>query len=213
MVQFYTYLHCKPDGTPFYVGKGNGNRALEFYKRNTHHKNIVEKYSRANIDVFIFPRESEQDAFDTEIRWIAQFKREGVKLANQTNGGEGTSGYKLSPEIRSRITSSNFGRVHSNDTRKKMSEAAKGKKKTEIHKLNIAIKLAGNKNNSGKTLSELHKEKISYALKGKIRTPEHCANISSARKGKPLSVLHKARIKESLAAIKQRQLMKAIGNV
>ena len=26
---FYLYLHCRPDGAPFYVGKGRGRRAAQ----------------------------------------------------------------------------------------------------------------------------------------------------------------------------------------
>jgi hypothetical protein len=45
MAQFYTYLHCKPDGTPFYVGKGSGKRSNFMYDRNPHHQ--IKKKSEA----------------------------------------------------------------------------------------------------------------------------------------------------------------------
>ena len=45
----YAYIHCKPDGIPFYVGKGKYRRATYLGERNQHHKNIVNKYGPANI--------------------------------------------------------------------------------------------------------------------------------------------------------------------
>ena len=90
--QFYTYLHCKPDGTPFYVGKGSGRRAHEFQRRNRHHEFIVQKYGRKNIKVFIFACESEEQAFSDEIHQISQLRKEDIKLTNVSGGGEGATG-------------------------------------------------------------------------------------------------------------------------
>ena len=94
MDQFYTYLHCKPNGDPFYVGKGRRNRARQFFdsRRSKFHMNIVRKYGVENVGVFIFPCESEEQAFADEIQQIAQLRAEGFELANFTNGGEGHSG-------------------------------------------------------------------------------------------------------------------------
>lgn len=50
MTEFYVYAHLKPDGTPFYVGKGCNGRSREFScGRNKFHKNIVNKYGKENI--------------------------------------------------------------------------------------------------------------------------------------------------------------------
>ena len=40
--QFYTYLHCKPDGTPFYVGKGHDARGKIGNKFCVGHKQSQE---------------------------------------------------------------------------------------------------------------------------------------------------------------------------
>ena len=101
---FYTYLHCKPDGTPFYVGKGKENRAREFSRdsRNKWHKNIVSKYGKENILVHVFPCDSEAQAFANEVQQIAQLRREGCELCNLTDGGEGQS--NPAPETRAKIS-------------------------------------------------------------------------------------------------------------
>lgn len=54
MQQFYTYLHCKPDLTPFYVGKGTMKRCRDFSRRNLHHKRVVDRCGgKKNIQVGI----------------------------------------------------------------------------------------------------------------------------------------------------------------
>ncbi|MFZ2541952.1 MAG: hypothetical protein WAW75_09310, partial [Gallionella sp.] len=57
--QFYAYIHCKPDGTPFYVGKGANGR-INLMKRGGWHQNIVDKYGAENIARWKFDCESEQ---------------------------------------------------------------------------------------------------------------------------------------------------------
>src|ERR1019366_7111100 len=94
IMQFYTYLHCRPNGEPFYVGKGHGVRAKKFSKRSDYHKHIVQKHGKENIRIFIFPCDSEQQAFADEIQTIAQLRKEGFNLCNLTDGGEGSTGHK-----------------------------------------------------------------------------------------------------------------------
>ena len=38
---FYVYMHCRPDGSVFYVGKGCGKRARDFASRSQKHHEIV----------------------------------------------------------------------------------------------------------------------------------------------------------------------------
>lgn len=168
--KFYTYLHCKPDGTPFYVGKGRGNRALKFSERSAHHKSVVAKYGRESIDVFIFPRESEQDAFDTEIRWIAQFMREGHNLANKTNGGEGMSNPTL--EVRAKISAANKNKIISEEHRQLLSTLhkgntyAKGTKRSESFRAEMSARLIGNTHTLGQKATDQTRAKLSAARKG-----------------------------------------------
>ena len=42
--KFGVYVHLKPDGTVFYVGKGGEDRAKVLIRDNRGHKAIVEKY-------------------------------------------------------------------------------------------------------------------------------------------------------------------------
>lgn len=123
--QFYTYLHCKPDGEPFYVGKGIRStckdnytkRSHNFTKRNAYHKNIVAKYGKENIGVFVFPCESEEQAFLNEIQQIAQLRRDGYELCNLTDGGEGSSGRKGSEKQKEAVRKIMLERVFTPEMR------------------------------------------------------------------------------------------------
>lgn len=174
MTQFYAYLHCKPDGIPFYVGKGHGKRSHDFVDRkNQHHKNIVEKYGAHNIVVWQFDCTDENSAFTLEKYLIAHYRRIGMKLCNLTDGGEGTKGLKHSLEsnLRKSVVMKGkkncLGYKHTNETKAKMAASSKG-----------------NRYRLGKKDSEETRIKKSQANLGKIKSPETCAKISASKKGK-----------------------------
>jgi len=179
MKQFYTYLHCKPDGTPFYVGKGSGNRTTNFRTRNKKHKEIVSKYGEKNIGVFVFYCDSEEQAFSDEIQQIAQLRREGYELVNICDGGQGSSGAVRTDENKKLLSEKLTGRKFSSESRLKMSLAKKGKPLSEDHKKklsdvskgkrpSVAAFNAAVKARTGMKHTEESKRKISAALKGKI---------------------------------------------
>ena len=104
-MEFYTYLHCSPDGVPFYVGKGCKQRAFNLLSsRNKDHRNIVSKHGAKNIGVFVFPCDSEDQALTDEVQQIAQLRNEGYELANYSNGGDGTRHGCASPESRRKMS-------------------------------------------------------------------------------------------------------------
>jgi hypothetical protein len=93
--KFYVYVHKRKDtGEIFYVGKGTKNRYKYTYGRNSYWKNIATKYGFESEILYFF--DSEEEAFNREISLITTLKTLGQKLANLTNGGEGTFGRKLS---------------------------------------------------------------------------------------------------------------------
>ena len=150
MRQFYTYLHCRPNGEPFYVGKGSKGAAhkkrshdLKF-DRNDYYRNVVTKYGEDNIGIFVFPCESEDHAFKDEIQQIAQLRNEGYALTNLTIGGDGASGNIQSEKAKSLISQKNRGR-----------------------KLSLQHKLAISNGNKNRIVSKETREKISKALMGR----------------------------------------------
>lgn len=94
--QFCVYIHSRPDGSPFYIGKGVRRRAYDFApsRRTAWHKNIVAKYGKENIKVRIIPCMDEAEAFFLERIQIKLARKNGITLVNLTNGGEGASGHK-----------------------------------------------------------------------------------------------------------------------
>ena len=110
-LKFYIYLHCKPDLTPFYVGKGTLKRCYEFGvgRRTLHHQHIVNKYGKDNIVVVVFKKDSEESAFESEIRMIKILRNAGFELCNKTGGGEGSQGHKQTPEHRAKIAAKLLG--------------------------------------------------------------------------------------------------------
>jgi hypothetical protein len=110
--QFYVYTHARPGTTDvhgiFYVGKGKYDRAynLSQSQRKHYHLNIIKKYGAENIIIRVLPCKDESHALMLEVEMIEVLRRMGVKLANLTNGGEGTSGYKYTNEQVERLKKS-----------------------------------------------------------------------------------------------------------
>jgi len=164
-VSFYIYLHSKPDGTPFYVGKGSGTRSSNFKcNRNRHHRNVVAKYGRENIKISVIPCASEEEAFSEEIALIAALRGLGYALTNMTSGGEGCS---ANEETRLRMSEIQRGRPKSAETRAKLSAANKGKVMPIAERLRRSLTMKAKgitpPSNAGKRLgpqTTQHKENI-----------------------------------------------------
>ena len=163
-MEYYTYAFLREDRTPYYIGKGKGNRA--YRRRKTDIKPPKDK-SRILI---LKNNLTEEEAFRHEVYMIAVFGRKDLGtgiLHNRTDGGEGVSGLS-----------------HSEKTRRKMSEAQKGKTLSEETKRKMSEAKKGNKHMLGKTLSEETKRKISEAQKGRTHSEETKIRISEALKRK-----------------------------
>lgn len=100
----YVYEHYKPNcKTPFYVGKGTGNRAYSSSGRNVWWKRIVKKYGfKVRI---VADKLNEIDALWIEnmciVGWGRADKKEGP-LVNFTDGGEGCCGILRTKEFRAK---------------------------------------------------------------------------------------------------------------
>lgn len=107
--RFYVYVLARPNGKPFYVGKGRSDRVFHHEREakrghKCHKCNIIRKIWRQGGEVqryTVFTTDDEKEALDHEIDLIAQHKR--GSLCNQTDGGEGAS----NPSEATRIKRSN----------------------------------------------------------------------------------------------------------
>lgn len=124
--KFYVYAHVRNDnGRIFYVGKGYGERAWVTRRRNRHWTNIASKVGyKVQILKDGMP---EKDALEFEIKTIAEIGMQN--LCNMTIGGDGASGYKMTPEQRSHLKKILTGRIVAPETRMKISMSNSGKKK------------------------------------------------------------------------------------
>lgn len=179
MSNYYVYFHLRlNDGKVFYVGKGKGNRAYDKRNRNKYWNNIVNKYG---YDVIIIDNNlSNENAILNEIYWIKRIGREN--LCNMTDGGEGSEGFKHSPETiqKLRDREPKFGKDNGNYGGGNWSEESKIKF-SEYQKINML----GDKNPFyGKKHTEETKKHLSSVRTGRKLTDEHKKNISLAQIGK-----------------------------
>ena len=166
--RFYVYAYLRADGTPYYIGKGTGTRIDD---RHTVKMPLPERR------VMLFVGLTDEEAINREIALIALLGRKdkgtGI-LRNLTDGGEGTS-----------------GRVHSEETRAKMSAASKGQKQSPEH---VAKRVAARK---GETVSTETRAKISAAQVGRKLPDSTRAKMSNSHRGKVKTAEHLAALAES----------------
>lgn len=122
---------------------------------------------------------SPEEMFAEEQRWIAELKTMDVAFGyNMTPGGGSTS--PITEETRRKISAAAKARrrgPHSDETRKRMSEAGKGKPRSEEYRRNISIAKMGKPIGSP---SKEHRRKLSIALTGLTKSDEHRRKLSEA---------------------------------
>jgi len=135
VISSYAYIHCKPDGTSFYVGKGVRGRYKNFKERNQHHKRIVSKYGQENILIGKLDCSSNDISLELEIGLIKCLRRMGYLLANQTDGGEGNVGWKCPDNVKQAVAKANKSRIWTQEQKHKIANLNRGKKRPEHSKI------------------------------------------------------------------------------
>lgn len=152
----------------------------------------MKKYGVENFKIEMLETlENEEKCFQRETYWIEFFKTNIVKYGhdfgyNLSDGGEGPSGHKDTPEqkkrksIRQTGNNNNFyGKTHSKESRKRISDARKGKSISDDAKKKISEKLRG------KPKSEETKKRMSDAFTGRRYTQKQRENMGKSKRGKP----------------------------
>jgi hypothetical protein len=157
----------REDGRPYYVGKGKIRSEYKYgraYNVKGHKTHGIFVPDRERI-LILKEGLTHEEACKHERYLIFVFgrKEDGGILHNKTEGGEGS-----------------VGRVASEETKKKISQALKG------HKLCV-----------GRVLSEETKKKIAESRRGKLHTEEVKKLISSSQLGSKRTEETKKRIAES----------------
>jgi hypothetical protein len=179
---FYSYLWLRKDGTPYYAGKGSGNRA---YRRHAHNQGLQPPSDSSLI--LVFPMANEAEAFESEIALIYLFGRKDLGtgcLVNHTNGGENP------PSAKGRKRSESFIQkmrerkptIQTLESREKNRQAHIGRKHTKASKEKQSASLK-------KTLShpDIRKKYQHYGetnhFFGRRHTTETKAKISATKTG------------------------------
>lgn len=194
--EFYSYLWLRENGLPYYAGKGKRRRAFSL----THRVHPPKDHSR----ILIFPMQSEEEAFESEIALIGLFGRidNGTGcLHNLTDGGEGPAGaihpisentkikisntlkgHPVSEESRQRMRDAGTGRRISDEVRKKMSISRQGRKLSEETKKKIRALNPPQRFQTGHIMSDEIRQKISLTLSGRPKSQEMRQKLSESRK-------------------------------
>lgn len=180
---YYVYGYIRLDtNTYFYIGKGKNNRYLELKgSRSSHFKNIIENIPcvveiiKDNLSLYDAYLEEEQMIEKLVFEEGYSISIKGIKrnplchLVNKCWGGLGNAGYSHSEESKKKLSDAHKGKVLSDDTKKKLSELNKGEKHPKY----------GTKN------SDITRKRISNALKGKTFSEERKKHLSESHKGIP----------------------------
>lgn len=118
-----------------------------------HYEDVVATVLVDNLSI--------EEALELEVRYIADFRKNGHNLLNATDGGDGITGYVFTEEARKAVSDGQRGRKFSEETKRKISESKQGKK-----------------------LSEEHRKKIGDGVRGKVRSAETRRRMSESQKGK-----------------------------
>ena len=167
---YYVYAYLREsDNTPYYIGKGKGNRMF------ASHKHISVPKDKSRI-VILAENLYENDAFTLETETIKLHGRKNNKtgiLRNLTDGGEGCSGMIHNEDTRKLISNTTIHQFSDPVKKKRHSEALKAyyitEKGREAQRARSQI--------PKKRRSLESRQKTSEALKGKNSTIAQCISI------------------------------------
>jgi hypothetical protein len=187
---FYVYEHIRPDtNSVFYVGKGHARRSTATNKRSEYWQRIVAKAGGFSVRIVV-DNVDEDFAFLVEMERIDQLRRLGEKLCNMTAGGEGLYGLRHSDETKRKMSEAQrgergnmYGRHHTEQTKAKMSAAHAGKPKSAEHARKVA------EANRGQKRSDETRRKQSDLKLGKRLSDKHKQRLSEVLKGKTQPII------------------------
>lgn len=210
--KFCVYKHTSPSGK-VYIGitckvpeKRWGTNGY-YYRKQTVFYNAIKKYGWENFKhEILFRNLTHDEAVKKEIELISFYKSNCSKYYNpmygynQTDGGEGQSGYVFSDkrkrEMSKRMSGENnpfYGKCHSQETINRLSQNRKGNG------------LGKDNPNYGNYWSDEQKEKASKMMIGNVISVDTKEKLSKSLKGKNNPMFKKQQSVESVQKNKNNQ--------
>ena len=215
-MNYYTYAYLREDGTPYYIGKGRGNR---IYQKSG---DVIKPPKNKNRIIFLKQNLTENNAFKHEIYMISIFGRKDLNtgiLHNRTNGGEGASGHIQSEEAKQKRSIALKGKSRPQEVKEKIGEKNKGKTQSQEARNKISDTHKGNTYWVGRKHTEESKQKMRDAkigksshMKGKSHTEETKDKISASKKGKSNGCEGRKYSPETIEKMRQSALNRKIKN-
>jgi hypothetical protein len=204
-VPFYTYTYLRADGSPYYVGKGKGNRA--FVSRVGH------RPPRDSSRIVVQFWSDEATALAYEVYFIDFWGRKnqgtGI-LRNLTDGGDGISGYAHTAEHRKKVTETLKKLWKNPEYQRKQAMSRRASWERDFdRKENLSKQFSGSRN---PFFGKIHTPEVlllnSEAHKGLKASAETRAKLSVFQKGKSHSAEHNQRVSEALLGLQKSPLTK-----
>ena len=176
-------IENKLDGK-IYVGQTQRTleeRMKEHYRnsRASYIDRTIRKYGVENFHAEIIETcKTVEELNEREMFWIAKLNCKFPNGYNLTDGGEGSNGYKATPELSARLSAMRKGRRNTPEQRAKISAKLKGKIFSEETKKKISAAKIGH------IVSEETREKLRIAQLGKKATEETKLKMSASNKNK-----------------------------
>lgn len=123
---FYVYAYLREDGSPYYIGKGKGNRAWRKAK-----KSKIKPPIDKNRIIILECNLTEVGALAIERRMIRWYGRKDLNtgiLYNRTDGGDG-----LDPDTARRLATEYHSKLSLEDKTKRSNNCSAGQKKRFIN--------------------------------------------------------------------------------
>lgn len=187
----YAYIHCRPNGSVFYVGKGTLRRAHLFRARNPHYAAVVSKYGMGNILVGVMECSTPAGALLLEQGLIRCFLRNNVELTNQTGGGDGLR--SPSAETRQKMSRSRRVALQNPDVRRRIFDASR----TAMARPDVRVRMSIAA--SGRRLSQAARDKVRAAATGRRHTDETRARLSAIGMGHMVTAATRVKLAAALA--------------